>query len=417
MPDIATASTPAVQDAPAPAPEGFPESLTPLSDAVKAKWMPKKPDATPPPVKSDAKPDDTTPDKPDEDTSLDKPDKPKADDTKKPDEVPPVKPDLKPVKKTPFQLLHESEAEVKKLKRQIEEIQSKATADPSEHPKFKEVNTALESANKRIESLETELKFARYDKSADYKENYEKPYVNAYNAGRNAMGALDVTADDGNTRAGTAEDFDRLMAISDPRAQRAAAKAMFGDDTAALAEFITHRNEVSRLAEVARNSIADFEKKAGERDKQRADAMAQHQKRVAAEISTAWQKHTAETTTKYAQWFAPVEGDAEGNALLTAGYDLAKKAFSNLNLYDPKLTSEQRAELIAGQAAIINKGAAFDRLAVQFKNRGERIKALETELKQFKASEPGPGEGSRAKATAPMTAEDSFRNRFKGKLR
>jgi hypothetical protein len=297
----------------------------------------------------------------------------------------------------------------------LEEIKSKPSGDIAEHPKFKEVNTALEASNKRVESLENDLKFAAYQKHPDYEAQFQKPYEAAFQAARTAMTQLDVAGDDGNTRPGTAEDFDKLWAVSDSRQQRAAAKALFGDDSYAMAQFLLHRDKVADIAEKARTAVDDFQKKAGERDKQRADGMAKHQQRRGAEITQVWQKKVAELTgptSKQARWFTPVEGDDEGNALLEAGNEKAKKAFSNLNLYDPRLKSEQVAEHTAGQCEIITKGGGFDRQELlydrMYKDLSAQLKAAKDELKQFKASEPGAGDGNRAKATGPLTVKDEI---------
>ena len=55
-----------------------------------------------------------------------------------------------------------------------------------------------------------------------------------------------------------------------------------------------------------------------------------------------------------------------------------------------KLTDEQVVQL---HSEALNKAAAFNRLARREKKASERIKELETELEQFKSSEPKAGEG------------------------
>lgn len=215
-------------------------------------------------------------------------------------------------------------------------------------------------------------------------------------------------------RQGKPEDFDALMSILDDDAASEFAAERFGTKSPMV---LYHRERVQELANTARTAIDDFQKGAAERTKQQSEVRTNTQRALAQEIQGHWNKHISDVNGKYAAWFKPIENDVEGNKLLSEGFDLAKSAFSNLNLYDSKLTPEQRERLVAGQAAIINKGAAFDRLAHSYKQRGVRIQQLETELKQYQDSEPGAGEGRGKKMTAPMTGEQSFRERIKSKLR
>jgi hypothetical protein len=51
-------------------------------------------------------------------------------------------------------------------------------------------------------------------------------------------------------------------------------------------------------------------------------------------------------------------------------------------------------EMAIAVAAVRNKAAGFDRIAYRANTLAKRVKELETELAQYKASKPGNGDGN-----------------------
>jgi len=111
-----------------------------------------------------------------------------------------------------------------------------------------------------------------------------------------------------------------------------------------------------------------------------------------------WAQTNQALTEKYKNWFAPEEGDADGNDLLTKGRQLADRMFSPTEETRPK-TPEEAVRL---HALIYNKAANHDRLALRLKKASARVKELEESLKQYEDSEPHGGRpGSGRAAGAP----------------
>lgn len=353
-----------------------------------------KPDETKPKEKPDVRP----PAKPDK-GKTDAPKDVKVDTGKpeeKPDEVP-EKVDETPSGKrpTPFQLVHKYEKELKEAKEQIAALRS---TSPKDHPDFKAVNEQLEALKQRNTELESKIKFVSYKDSAEFKQTYEKPYVDAWIAGRNRISAMTVidNPDTGETRAGKAEDFDTLMRIGNDDQAAEWASQKFGTK-AALALY--HRERVQELSTAADRAMEEYKTKGSDQEKQTQAQYDAFVKSVGEEIAPLWKASTEGPAEKYPQWSKPIDGDEKGNELLQRGLETAKKAFASFNPYDPKLNKEQRAEMVRLHATVFNKASWFDRLAYQNVQKDKQIKELQKQLDDYKASEPGAGTGKRGNKT------------------
>ena len=102
-----------------------------------------------------------------------------------------------------------------------------------------------------------------------------------------------------------------------------------------------------------------------------------------------------------------MEGDEEANTRLKKGFEIADRAFS-VNPLDPKLTPEQRQEVVRLHSAVRNRAAAFGKLVYQNEKLAAKAAELEAELAKYKNAQPGAGEphGQQA-ATGPHSAKES----------
>lgn len=290
-------------------------------------------------------------------------------------------------------------------------------------PAAAELQKTLEERTKRLEAVESELRYTNYEASQEYQDTYWKPYETAFNGGRALMSELrvrevkdDVTGEVTQPkRSATADDFDRLVMMDNTGDAAEMAEQMFGPTQAA--EVMRERRKVRELNTAKEQAKEKFKKEGGEIFNQRQQT-ANKQREAAAKAYTEGIKSGVE---KYPEYFGTVEGDEAGNAALTKGFAFADACFNGvIKQADGSERKLNPTELAGYHAALRNKAGAFDKLVHQKKAMGDRIKELETKLKEFEASEPGAGEGGGAgggraaeeAATGPKGGTTAVRNRM-----
>jgi hypothetical protein len=298
-------------------------------------------------------------------------------------------------KKTPWQLVHQYEAEIATLRKDLEGARG---GSPKDHPDFKSLQERFDATNKRAEELESKIKFISYKDSQEFKDKYEKPYVDAWINGRSRVAAMTFTdPDSGEERRGTPEDFDRLMRIGSEDDAADFATRHFGNKASGI---LYHRERVQELSGQADKAVEEYRTKGSEQEKLARDQHETFVKSTGSEVGKLWEDGIKAATEKYPQWSKAVDGDDEGNQLLERGVAMANKAFASFNVFDPKLSKEQRAEMVKLHTALFNKAAWFDRLALADSRKGKRIVELEKQLQDYKASEPGTGTARKPKGAA-----------------
>jgi hypothetical protein len=350
-----------------------------------------KKDATPPATPEPPKPPEKKPDE------TPKPPEVKAPETPKPPDKPDVKP---PVTAPELRKAYETiKAEHATLKKEFENFKT-AAATPKEDPEKKALQEKLSATEKRLGELDETLRFTNYERSQEFKDKYQKPFEDAYVAGRRKVATLDIEeraieVEDPATgektkkviqeaRPATEADFDRLMSVTDDREARKMAKQMFGAD-APIA--MAMREKVTELNQAGHAALEDYKKNGAAREKQ-AQELTTKQK---AEINSAWTQLNKSIIEKYPHLFAPVEGDDEGNELLQKGFAFVDRAFGEEAM---KLSPQ---ELVKIHSQIRNRAAAFGRQVYVNKKQAARIKELEGQIKALEESGPGAGEGGRPK--------------------
>jgi hypothetical protein len=292
----------------------------------------------------------------------------------------------------------------KQLREAYENLRRKHQELESEHTKIKtapkpepvEDTEKKQLSEKRLQEVEDELRFTAYEKSSEYKEKFEAPFVDAFIAGRNKVaGMKTVAVKDPDTetviepsRQGTAEDFDALMKISDDDAASDWAVAKFG---AKAPMVLFHRERVQETNLARSKAIDEYRKNGSQREKERGEQLETYRKT----FNEAVTKASKDAEAKHAKWFAKDDADAPGNEILEKGQHLVARVLANGAPVKEGDKPMSPPELAAAVAAIRHKAGAFDRLAHRHAAAQKEIKALKTKLEAFEKSEPGPGEGGR----------------------
>jgi len=286
-------------------------------------------------------------------------------------------------------------AKHKALETEHTTLKTKAST-PAEDPEKKTLAERLAAREKRLQEVEDELRFTDYSKSEEYKEKYEKPFVEAYMNGRARIASMKLAAKTNEEtgeiipgREATAADFDALMKISDDDVAADWAVEHFGSKASLV---LIQRERVQELNQARNKALEEFRKIGSEREKTRATELETFRKRFGEIVDT----NIKSAAEKYPQWFQPDPADAKGNEMLEKGQHLVARVVANgapVKEGDKPMTPEEYASAVA---AVRQKAGAFDRLAQRHQAATARIAELEKELQQYKASVPGPGDGKGA---------------------
>lgn len=263
---------------------------------------------------------------------------------------------------------------------------------PPEDTEKKALAERVEAHTKRISELEAELRYSNYERSEEYKTKYHEPFVEAYQAGRAKVASLKVADAEGETRQGTAADFDNIMRIQDDETAAEKATEMFGAKASIV---LYHRERVQELNAARAKAVEEYRKSGDERERQRLEQQTLAKttaEKQAGEIAGMFKTFADEAIEKYPQWFKPEEGDDKGNELLVKGFERADLAFKS-SPFQPNLTPQERDGIIRLHTAIRNKAAGFDRLVYKNTQLSNRVKELETKLAEFENSKPTGGIG------------------------
>lgn len=288
------------------------------------------------------------------------------------------------------------------------------------HPERKKLLEQLESQATRLKGLQEELRYAAFERSEEYKDQFEKPFVQAYEAGRAKIATLKIQTEDGQTRQATPEDFDAIMRIGDDDQAAQLAESVFGPAKSTIVLY--HRERVMELNRRRLAAVEDYRAKAGEREKQQQEKLtlekAEGEKRNG-ELAKMFHSLNSEAVEKRPQWFKPVEGDERSAEVLKRGLALADYLFGALPQEQYELLPEavradmkdgklSREGLVRLHSAIRNKAGAFDHVAYLLTKATARVRELEDALSKYEESEPGAGDGRPEKGEKPLSIEDEI---------
>lgn len=344
--------------------------------------------------------------------------------TAKEGEQPPAKPALdpktgKPVKANPWKLYDAEKKARATAEAEAQRLRSAVMPDQERG----EVMKRMEAAEKRATDLENEIRFVSYEKSTEFKEQYQAPYEAAWKRATTELAEISITDPATNQpRAVTSQDILELVNLPLGKAREIADEVFgkFADDV------MGHRKEIRGLFEKQNEALKQARENGGIREKQRQEQYQKQNAEVAGFVQTAWKKANDEFLADpvNGEYFKPKEiaegatatpEESEWNEALERGFKLVDEAWGS-NAMKPGLKPEERQAIIKKNAAVRNRAAAFGPLKRQNKRLLDKVKQLEKDLGEYAESTPGAGgsapQGRISTGVGPM---ESFRERLRKK--
>lgn len=300
-------------------------------------------------------------------------------------------------KLSPWKLLDQYKERLTKAEAEALELRKGAMPEQDR----KALEERLNRAEARAKELEEKMVFTDYSQTEEFKQKYVAPYDKAWRVAMAEMKGIMVSDEQGGERPVTPEDL--LTIVNSPLAQaRQLADKHFGSYAN---DVMAHRNEIRGLFDKQQEAIEEVRKNGLTKKQQETEAQQRAAQELNKTISTAWAQENQAVLAdeRHGNLFKPRDNDEEWNNSLKKGYELVDTGWS-VNPGDPKLTPEQRTEIIRKHAAIRNRAAAFGPLRVEVNRLTAQVKALTDELAQYKGSEPPSGTERTVGATVPGAA-------------
>jgi len=293
-------------------------------------------------------------------------------------------------KKSPWKLLDEERKLRLEAEQRAIEAEKRAIPKAEWEAKIKEI----EQLRARNQELEDKIRYINYTSSKEFDQKYRQPFRQACERAIKELADIEISLPDGTTRKFAPNDLIELVQMPLAKA-RVIATEKFGD----LAnDVMAHRNKLRELLDQQIQAVNDAKKAASERFKQHKEQITKIQE----EVVQTWQKanDAVYNDPDIGKWFKPVDGDERINKALENGFAKVDEAFK-LNPLDPRLTPEQRRDIVRKHAAIRNRAAAFGRLVEEIRRRDKQIQSLKQQLDQYQKAEPAI-EGNTRQATKPQ---------------
>jgi len=295
------------------------------------------------------------------------------------------------------QTLDTTKAELTKAQARIKELETKSSEPSAE---VKAAQEELANTKKRLAELEEDQRFNNYERSQEYKDKYEAPFVNAYQTGRNKVASLKMTDPaSGEVRQGTKEDFDALMSISDDDAAGDFAAERWGNKAAVV---MYHRERCNELNGARVQALDEYRKNGTARETQRQEQA----KRSKAENAALWKQEIKSGEEKFS-WSKAIEGDQKSREFLENGQKWADIAYGAPETdAEGKPVTRSPQDTAKLHAALYNKMRWFDHVAYLLNKERGTVKELRAKLKEYEASEPGRGDANGKPGTPALNAMD-----------
>lgn len=373
-PPAAPTTEPAAKDDPF---SGFDKYAKPAEEGL-VPHSPKTPQKTPEPAKAE----EPKPEEPKPVTEPEEDDDSLGDDTKTEPKPEPVQDDkaqadAKGKKVSPWKLVEEHKSARLKAETEVAELR-KLIPNEAEAKAGQERVKSLESQNKEL--LE-HIRHLDYQKHPEFLEKYEKPYNDKWNSIMRRLNGVMVKDAEGNARAVQPADIVRLGTLPADQVIEQA-EAQFGK----LGNWVAERVEELKTLQESKFSALDNAKKDAVK---LAEQWETQNKEIAKSINETFQKASADidSHSKFGKYFKPVEGDDEFNTKLEKGTKFVDEYWDK-DARDPRLTPEERTKIVKSHAAIRNRARAFSVLNLTVQRQEAEIARLNSELAQFKSSEP-----------------------------
>lgn len=287
-------------------------------------------------------------------------------------------------KPSPWKLVDQFKERAAKAEQRIIELEKEIGPEPERQARTQR----LEQAEKRLQELEQEIRYVNYSKSKEFQDTYQKPYEEAW---QRAMGELkEITLEDPNThqrRAVSDSDLVELVNLPLGRAREIADQVFgpFADDVMA------HRKAIRELFEKQHSALEKAKTEGATREAQIREKIQRAQSQIQSTVKQTWDTVNATILEdqQTGSFFKPRDGDDEWNSRLEKGFKLVDQAFAE-NPMDPRLTAEQRSDIVKRHAAVRNRAAGWGPLRNENVRLTKKVEELEKALKEYKESTPSP---------------------------
>lgn len=290
--------------------------------------------------------------------------------------------------------LSKASARLKELETQVEASRREASETVRS-----ELNPRIAAAERRAAELESELRFANYERSEDFNSRYQTPLREAWESAITQFEGMTITDAHGNEREFAPPDMARLMSLPNAQARKFA-QEMFGT---AAPEVMAVRAKLMDLTNARSKALEEWKTKGSEREKQIAD-----QRKA---VREQWDTSIKEYQNEYPDLFGPADGDSEGNALLDKGLSIVRTAFVGEGLPDGITPAQKHEAVLAAQTLTSIRAMAFPRLLRNFNKAQSEIEELKAKLAEYEGSEPGQGNrnhGDEGRSSRGRSPEDEI---------
>jgi hypothetical protein len=267
----------------------------------------------------------------------------------------------------------------------------------------------LQDAEALTKQLSDEIRYVNYEKSPEFKAQFEAPYQSAFNRAMEDLGEIVITdPTNQQQRRFGADDLAQFAFMSFTQAKQTAQQLFpdFADDA------MRARHEIRGLWDKRQAAIKEWQEKGPQREQQRAHMSKRRSEQLNSQIKSVWEaanKETLEHQTR-GEFFKPKEGDEEWNKRLESGFKLADETFA-VNITDPRLTPAQRAEAVKKYAALRHRAAGWGPLRYENGQLKAKIASLEKKLSGYQSSTPGSAGGTTEGGRTANGASGSARDR------
>lgn len=301
-------------------------------------------------------------------------------------------------KVSPWKLVDHYKATNTSLQKEIAELRTQQGQPP------KEWLDKLTSAQKRAEELENHIRFVDYQKSGEFTEKYTKPYEEAWMRAISGLKGLKVQWTNPETGEVSGRDITpqdiAALANMDPAAARQEIRQRFPEDAA---EVKTYVERIRDLAYAQNQALEEHRTKGAEHWNAQAQALQAKQRAFIESNTKLWESINKEAMEKF-DFLRPVEGDEARNAKLEAAVKFVEDALAT-RITDPKLSDEDRANVLRKHAALRNRAIGYSVLLHENKGLKAKVGELEKALKAYEKSEPTSGDGKGKDKAADVNGE------------
>lgn len=286
-----------------------------------------------------------------------------------------------------------AEAQLKEWKTKFEALQ-KEHSTPKEDAEKKKLLEERDSWGKSKQQLENELRYAKYERTQEFKDKYQVPFENSYKEGVELVKSFTYKEPDrkdendvvveGKSRKATQDDWDTFIGLDANEANKFAHEH-FGYNAQ---EMIVARRDLFKLLKSKNEAITKFQTEGAQMEQKQLEQQQTQEKEFKQLFESS--NKAAVDDPKLARWFKADEADAKAKELLDKGFNFADEAFSDATAKKPL------AERARVYSILRNKAAAFDHVAYKLSMTEKRNAELQKALDEYEASEPNlDGKGGR----------------------